>query len=144
MTVVSSEHRRLIAGLPLFAGIDRERIDPILDLCEIRHLASGDRLLSPGQSNNALFLLLTGRVLVRLDAADSAFGFAIEAGEIVGEMSVIDGQPASAFVLADGACEILVLDEHCLWQQLRYESASLRKDVLTATARSGLRQLSTY
>ena len=119
MTIaVDSDRIARIAGLPLFTGLDRDRIDPILARCATRHLASGDLLLSPGQSNNALFLLLTGRVLVRLDAADSAFGFAIEAGEMVGEMSVIDGQPASAFVLADGACEILVLDEHCLWQQL--------------------------
>lgn len=107
-----------IAGLELFAGIDRERIAPILGRCATRRLKPGDRLLEPGQSNRSLYLLLEGRLQVRLDSADSAFGFAIETGEMAGEMSVIDGQPATAFVVADRPSAVLVVEDTCLWREL--------------------------
>ena len=33
----------------------------------------------------------------------------------MGEISVVDGQPTTAYVVADKDCRVLVLDESTLW-----------------------------
>jgi len=35
----------------------------------------------------------------------------VEPGELVGEISVIDGEPTTAYVVAEEDCRVLVLDE---------------------------------
>ena len=36
-------------------------------------------------------------------------------GEVIGELSLIDGQPTSAYVVADDECRVLALNEKTLW-----------------------------
>jgi sigma-B regulation protein RsbU (phosphoserine phosphatase) len=55
---------------------------------------------------------------VHLDAPDSADFFTIEAGDCVGELSVIDGKPASAYIVADTACRVLLVDAATLFDRL--------------------------
>lgn len=106
------------AAITLFAGVSWTRIGPIMNRCPVRELRTGEVLLTPGQVNHEVFLLLAGRLQARLDSADSDFGFAIEAGELVGEMSVIDGQLTSAFVVADVPSTVVVVSDTCLWEEL--------------------------
>ena len=35
--------------------------------------------------------------------------------EYAGDMSLIDGKPASAYVIADQPCRLLVIDEELMW-----------------------------
>lgn len=110
--------RDLLASLKLLEGIPYEQIAPVLARCAMRRLEPGEILLEPGRSNRHIFLVLTGRLQVHLEAADSVLGFAINAGECVGEMSVIDGRPTSAFVVADEPSTLLAVDEVCFWSEL--------------------------
>lgn len=110
--------REQIARLKLFQGIPYERIAPTLSACPVRRLEPGDVLLDLGQANHDLFLLLCGRLQVQAESGHTGFGIGIEAGEFVGEMSVIDGQPTSAFVVAELDSEVLVISDTCLWHEL--------------------------
>jgi len=38
----------------------------------------------------------------------------VEPGELVGEISVVDGEPTTAYVVAEENCRVLVLDESTL------------------------------
>jgi sigma-B regulation protein RsbU (phosphoserine phosphatase) len=108
----------LYEGVKLFSGVPYEQVAPLLAACAMRDLQPKEVLLRPGQNNHDLFLLLSGRLQVSLESADAPFGFPIQAGEFAGEMSVIDGQLTSAFVVADQSSTVLVVSETCLWQQL--------------------------
>ena len=40
-------------------------------------------------------------------------------GDVIGELSVIDGEPTSAFVAADQRCRLLAIDRDSLWELFR-------------------------
>ena len=48
----------------LFEGEEPEVIEWLVDTCQIKDLQAGERLLEPGQKNNILYLVYTGRVMV--------------------------------------------------------------------------------
>jgi serine phosphatase RsbU (regulator of sigma subunit) len=77
----------------------------------------GQVLLRPGESGEALHFVLEGSVEVRLDRALSVVS-RVQAGECVGELSVIDGQPASAWVVAVGPCTVLSVPAERVWSEL--------------------------
>ncbi len=85
--------------------------------CPIRQLQAGDVLLAPGTPNRNLYLLLRGRLKVHVGRLD-ADAVAIEPGECVGEISLIDGEPPTGYVIADEPGEVLVVTETQLWEQL--------------------------
>src|SRR4030067_2404085 len=80
-----------------------------------RRLHSQESLLTPGQPNRTLYLLLSGTLQVLLGGDDTPESLTIVPGECVGEMSVIDGQRVSAPVVAAAECELLAIDVGTLW-----------------------------
>jgi CRP-like cAMP-binding protein len=81
----------------------------------VRNLEPGEILIRVGSPNEHLFAVLEGRLTVHLVSAESAPIAEIGAGECVGELSVIDRQPTSVFVVALTACRVLIIDEPLLW-----------------------------
>jgi sigma-B regulation protein RsbU (phosphoserine phosphatase) len=104
--------------LALCRDIPPSVIDPLLARCTRMDLAAGQVLLEPGRENHHLYLLLAGQLRVRIGERGQGEGFAIEAGECLGEISLIDGRPTTAWVTADTACSLLAITEHMLWQEL--------------------------
>lgn len=108
------EHEEL-ERLALFKGVDVAMVAPLVQSCHVRELAVGEALIHCGRSNEYLYLVLEGRLSVRLRAADADPLAFIESGETVGELSLIDKQPASASLVAEEPCRVLVLDEEIVW-----------------------------
>ena len=98
----------------LFADVDEEIIERIVESFVIRRLKGGEMLLAPDQPNHYLYLILTGKLCVFLDLLEEpvcSFG----PGEPVGELSIIDSSTTSAYVMADGDSRLLVLEEAQVW-----------------------------
>ncbi|HRW79043.1 MAG TPA: GGDEF domain-containing protein, partial [Candidatus Sabulitectum sp.] len=72
-------------------------------------------LIRSGQSNQKLFIILSGSLTVHLDSPESDPVAILDEGETVGELSVIDDSPASAFVVAKAPSRILEVDESAFW-----------------------------
>ena len=85
--------------IKLFQSVDLESIKGLIDACTIRSLEQGEVLITAGQKNRTVYFLLSGRVRIHLDSLDSEPTAILGPGESVAEMSVIDHQPASAFVV---------------------------------------------
>ncbi|MDX1488807.1 MAG: cyclic nucleotide-binding domain-containing protein, partial [Acidiferrobacterales bacterium] len=79
-------------------------------------LNAGDRLLAAGQLNNCLYLLLSGRLKVCLDPSRGDPMAIIEPGESAGEISVMDQQPISAYVVAESSSRLLVVSRETFWK----------------------------
>jgi len=75
-------------------------------------------LLAPGQPNHDIYLVLSGRLKVSIGADSLAQSVIIERGECVGELSIIDGKPVSASVIADSAARVLVIPDVVFWSQI--------------------------
>ena len=101
--------------LELFRSVDLKPIESQLRTCPTRRFKSGDVLIQADESNDNLLLLLSGRASVRLGSADNPPLAYVDAGESVGELSLIDSQPASAFVVAESEMRVLMVDEELLW-----------------------------
>ena len=109
----------------LLSEVNLEAIKGLIDLCTVKTIQPEEVLISPDKPNRSLFLILSGRLRVHLDSIDARPVAILNPGESVGEMSVIDRQPPSAFVVADEACKLLAMDEDILWSlvQSSHEAA---------------------
>ena len=116
----AGERRRtpFLPELLLFRNISEERLERVLANCPVHEFADGEVLLTPGQVNHNIYLVLSGTLCVRIGADRSAPPLIIKSGECVGELSIIDGKPVSASVEAQGACRILVLSALVFWSQV--------------------------
>jgi sigma-B regulation protein RsbU (phosphoserine phosphatase) len=108
----------VLADLPLFLGVPAGQLAAILRRCRVRILGVGETLLRPGQPNQDLYLLLEGQLRVHLDAAGSPTSFAVDAGQCVGELSLVDGEPVSAFVVSATSSRVLVVPGEVFWSDL--------------------------
>ena len=107
-----------ISQLKIFRDVPYALIEDALAASRIQRFADGALLRRPGEQSTGILFVLSGRVRVHLDAPDSAEFFTIEAGDCVGELSVIDGKPTSAYVVADAGCRILFVDADTLFDRL--------------------------
>ncbi|MCX7140703.1 MAG: SpoIIE family protein phosphatase [Proteobacteria bacterium] len=107
-----------ISQLQLFSTISYEAVETALADCVTQEVPAGTVLLAPGQANDAIHLLVSGRLRIHLDRADSADYIPIEAGGCFGELSIIDGRPVSAYVVADLHSRVLVIHESVFWDRL--------------------------
>jgi sigma-B regulation protein RsbU (phosphoserine phosphatase) len=117
----SGVDRRLlgfISRIDIFRGVPFALLEDAIADCRLRHLADGAVLVQPGEHNASIGFVVSGRLRVHLDAPDSQASFTIEAGDCFGEMSVIDGEPASAYVVADAGCRILFVAADVLFDRL--------------------------
>jgi diguanylate cyclase (GGDEF)-like protein len=94
-------------------GVPRHTIEAYLLRCPVIELDPGHFLIRRGDVKGELYLLLSGRLVVQLGDATLA---TIPAGQTVGELAVLDAQPATADVVAEVSCRVLALDEATFWR----------------------------
>lgn len=104
-----------ICNQALFNAVDFELVMPLLSDCTIQHVAKNEPLIEAGEANHSVFLILSGSFSVHLTPDSQDTLIVLGPGESVGEMSVIDHHPASAFVTAAEDSRILVIDEEVMW-----------------------------
>ena len=102
-------------NLRVLRGVSLTSVEELLEACDVRTLNPGDVLLSMGQENSTMYMILSGKLSVHLDGPQSEPVAMLDAGETVGELSVMDATPASAFVVAAEHSRLLVVDETRFW-----------------------------
>ena len=99
----------------LWKGVELDSVQDLLQDCPIKELKEGAVLIQAGQPNDSLYLILSGRLRIHLKELTLAPIVMLGPGEVVGEMSVFDRQPASAYVVAHEDSRLLVLDRATIW-----------------------------
>lgn len=102
--------------LKLFQDVDITTTRKLLDQCPIRHLEKDEVIVNAGKTNSSLYLLISGKLSVYLPGRQDRPVAVLEVGESVGEISVIDRQPASANVIATAPSRLIEIDEKLLWR----------------------------
>lgn len=100
-----------LADTPLFHGAPATEVERIVSRSELRTCEPRDVLFRAGEHHRCVLISIDGRLEVHLDAPDSAMYIDLGPGECVGELSVADGKPMSAWVVAATACRLLVIPE---------------------------------
>lgn len=104
-----------LANLLLFAGIEPTSVSGLLEDCPVICLAENEVLISQGEINASCYCILSGQLRIHLDSLAGEPVSTLRAGESVGEMSLLDSQKASAYVVCHARCELLMLKEEVFW-----------------------------
>src|ERR1039458_7632909 len=108
----SSNKLAVLRKHPIFCDLDAEALDQLCRYAKHTTLKRGATIFSKGDPGNSLVAVVSGTVKISVSSPDgrSAILNLIGAGEIFGEMSVLDGQPRSADATANTNCEIFIID----------------------------------
>jgi CRP/FNR family transcriptional regulator, cyclic AMP receptor protein len=107
-----SDKLALLRKHPIFCDLEAEAFDQVCRYAKHTTLKRGAAIFSKGDPGSSLFAVISGTVKMSISSPDgrSAIFNLIGAGEIFGEMSVLDGQARSADATANTNCEMFVID----------------------------------
>ncbi|MDE0538396.1 MAG: Crp/Fnr family transcriptional regulator [Rhodospirillales bacterium] len=101
--------RELLTTNSLFRDLADEVIGKIAELAVTRELAAGQLLFSKGDPGDALYGVMSGRIRISAGAPSGKEVVlnTIEAGEVFGEIALLDGRPRTADAVAAVNSELM-------------------------------------
>jgi CRP/FNR family cyclic AMP-dependent transcriptional regulator len=97
---------------PIFCDLEPEALDQLCRYAKHSTLKRGASIFSKGDPGNSLFAVISGTVKISISSADgrNAILNLISAGEIFGEVALLDGRARTADATANTNCEIFIID----------------------------------
>ena len=92
--------------IPLFEGCTRSQLRAVARIADVLEVPADKVLTQSGDPGEAFFLILDGRVRVEVSPRKRV---RLGPGEFFGEMSLLDGGPRTATVVADTDLRVLVI-----------------------------------
>src|SRR5467141_4974303 len=114
---------------PMFCDLDPEAFDQLCRYAKHSTLKRGATIVSKGDPGNSLVVVISGTVKISVSSVDgrSAILNLIGAGEIFGEVAVLDGLARTADATANTNCEIYVIDRRDFLPFVRSQPALAMK-----------------
>jgi len=106
---------KALEGSALFRNVGLESIEHRLEACNLLSLTAGQVLIDPQQSNDHLYIVIDGQLRVYLGGQDLPAQAILAPGDCAGELSLIDGQPPSALVIAAEPTDVVAISHNALW-----------------------------
>ena len=117
-----------LARVDLFSGLRKKELKEVATCCREGKYNPASVLISQGEKGLGLFILTKGTVRITRanspDGAEEVLGTA-GAGDVIGEMALLDDMPRSATITAVDEVTVLKL---ALWEFRRFLRRSLRSD----------------
>lgn len=103
--------RELLASVELFGEMLEEEIDDLTALAQIKKLSKDTTVFHAGDPADAVFVVASGRVKVVITSSDGKEFIltVLGAGQVFGEMALLESAPRSASVVTLSAVEVLVI-----------------------------------
>jgi CRP/FNR family transcriptional regulator, cyclic AMP receptor protein len=102
-------YEEVLAATEFFGGLDREALEKLDSSAASRRLVRGDVLFAEGDDPDSLYVVLRGRIAIAtksFDGRESVLAL-MEAGDLFGELGLLDGLPRSAEARALESSEVL-------------------------------------
>ena len=118
-----NDARRLLANCVLFHKLAQNERNELIARARIRRCEAGDTIFLMGAQGNSMMTVLNGEVKISMTSAEGKeiMLAIVHAGEVFGEIEMLDGKPRSADAKALTACDLAIMD---------------RRDVLAALGRN--------
>jgi CRP-like cAMP-binding protein len=129
MTLTQDRRQELLAGCPLFKGIDADGLALLAELATPVDVPAGHVIARQGEIGTGFFVIVSGLVRVVRDGEVVA---RLGAGEFFGELSVLDRMPRNATVAAEEPTSCLALAS---WD---FDKVLLEEPALTLTILRGV------
>ena len=102
----------LLQGHPLFGALDLVQLRRLGSFARRHRVPSGTTIFAKGDAGVSLFSVCQGTVKITvpsIDGREAMFNL-LHAGEIFGEIALLDGQPRTADAVAMTDCELMVIE----------------------------------
>lgn len=149
-TSVQTDILAFLRQVELTAGFSEHELEALASIAELRAYADGEILFSEGQQTSVLFLLFRGQVEVYKDVTHLPDPYdelpeeqpltLLEQGALLGGVSFVDGEPASATAQARGPCQVLMVTRDRL-AQTAAQAPTLESRLLATVTRAVVRRL---
>ncbi len=96
-----------LTAVPLFAGLSQRELRTVAGLGTAIGVKDGDVLTKEGSPGSEAFLIMSGKATCTRGGKRLR---TLGAGDFVGEMSLLDGAPRSATVVAGSDMEVIVFN----------------------------------
>lgn len=109
-----------------FPSLNSDDVAAIEERCAKRAFASGDVIIKEGEIADGLMMICSGTVRVMrqyLDDLTAEFTGPLGPGDLLGEISFVDGTGASAGIVADGDVEVLVIPQQAVTAMVDADAA---------------------
>jgi CRP/FNR family transcriptional regulator, cyclic AMP receptor protein len=120
----------LLKGVPLFEGLSKKELAAVTKATEQLEYREGQTLGEQGTRANEAFVVVSGAITVRRNGKKVA---TLGPGEVVGEMSLLDGEPRSADLIANEDSTVLYISRR-EFNGLLEDNAKLSAKVLRSLA----------
>jgi diguanylate cyclase (GGDEF)-like protein len=122
-TIDTDFKRSLLNSIALFRGVDPDQISDLLNACGRTDIEKGRVLLTPTVENQCVYVILSGELSVHIGSLQSKPISVLPPGSCAGEMSLIDDQDPSAFVVATEDSHLMVISYRLLWEMVERSHA---------------------
>jgi hypothetical protein len=89
--------RRHLQRVPLFSGFNEDELRRVAELSRIVEAPAGTVITQIGDAGDSFFVIIDGMAAVRTPVGA---GSQLQPGDFFGEMSLVDGEPRSATIVA--------------------------------------------
>ncbi len=103
---------RTLKGSALFKGFDESFFKHIIPYIKIYSFPKGKEIVYQGEESSDLFIILDGKIRASIfdDEGNELVIDLFDEGDFVGELSLIDGKPRSASLIAESEVVVAVLE----------------------------------
>ncbi len=122
---------RHLQRVPLFSGFNEDELRRVAELSRIVEAPVGTVITQIGEPGDSFFVIIDGMVEVRTPVGA---GSQLQPGDFFGEMSLLDGEPRSATIVAATDLRLLIVDRFHFWRLLD-ETPDLIRRILTILSR---------
>jgi CRP/FNR family cyclic AMP-dependent transcriptional regulator len=133
-----------LARIPFFAGLDTPALERVAAGTRSRRFRRGEVIFHVGDPGDALFIIVAGQVKISLpsETGEEAILATLGAGDVFGELALLDGAPRSATATALAATEAVILPRDRFRDLVATEPAV--RDALLASLAAELRRLTMH
>ncbi|MCG3140724.1 MAG: Adaptive-response sensory-kinase SasA [Anaerolineae bacterium] len=122
--------------IPLFSGLDDYALERLVAMSAEISLQPGELLIREGENGDTMYIILDGSLQIRKRARDGEIVLAERgAGEVIGEMSVLDQAPRVASVIALTPVHALAIDQETFMALLDWSPTAARAILRTFAQR---------
>jgi len=119
------DKRAILHAHPLFGQLGASVIERLAACARSRAVRAGTTIFQKGDPGDCLYAICSGSVRIgshSVDGKDAVLNL-IHAGEIFGEVALLDGQPRSADAQAITDCDLMVIDRRDFMPMMANEPA---------------------
>ncbi len=124
--VIGDAARRALAATPLFAGLEPETLQALVENLALITLERGEHLFREGDPGDALYVIVEGEVSVQAEGPPRVEMTRLGPGAFIGEVALMTDQPHAATVTAIVTAELLRIDRVTLSRVLADHGDVLR------------------